>query len=178
MNESILSNFSSFSCRQTPLGLIGIRAHGGVITTLLFMHDEPATSVSAPGSPLLDDAFRQLCAWFEGRLRDFSLPLADADSGFAQRVREGLLEIPYGSTVTYGELAASIGSPGAARAVGMACGRNPLPIIVPCHRVVVAGGGVGGYTAGTDMKHWLLDFERKNCRNPASYGQLQQGTGG
>ncbi|NTU53180.1 MAG: methylated-DNA--[protein]-cysteine S-methyltransferase [Chlorobiaceae bacterium] len=168
MNESILSNFSSFACRHTPVGLIGIRAHGGVLTDLLFMHDEPATSVSAPGSPLLDDAFRQLCAWFEGRLHEFSLPLADAESEFAQRVREGLLGISYGSTVSYGELAASIGSPGAARAVGMACGRNPLPIIVPCHRVVVAGGRIGGYSAGTELKQWLLDFERKKCGSMAS----------
>lgn len=168
MNESILSNFSSFSCRQTPLGLIGIRAHGGVLTDLLFMHDEPATAVSAPGSPLLDDAFRQLCAWFDGRLRVFSLPLADTDSEFAQHVRAGLLAIPYGSTVSYGELAASIGSPGAARAVGMACGRNPLPIIVPCHRVVAAGGKMGGYTAGIELKQWLIDFERKNRASTAS----------
>ncbi|RXK84891.1 methylated-DNA--[protein]-cysteine S-methyltransferase [Chlorobaculum sp. 24CR] len=164
MFESILSNYSSFSCRWTPVGLIGVRAHGGALTQLLFMHDEPATAVSAPGSPLIDEAFRQLDAWFTGRLREFSLPIADAESVFARRVREVMAGIPYGRTVSYGELAASIGSPGAARAAGAACARNPLPIIVPCHRVVAAGGRIGGYRGGTEMKRWLLDFERGNCR--------------
>lgn len=168
MYESIVSNFSSFSCRRTPVGWIGIRAHGDVITNLLFMSDEPATAVSAPGSPLLDDAFRQLFAWFEGRLREFSLPIADAGSAFGQRVREGLLGIPYGETVSYGELARAIGSPGAARAVGSACGRNPLPVIVPCHRVIGAGGRIGGYSSGTELKRWLLDKESNHGREMTS----------
>lgn len=161
--ESILTNYSSFSCRRMPVGLIGIRAHGGLVTELLFMHDEPSTALSAPGSSLIDEAFRQLDAWFAGKLREFSLPLAEPRSAFERRVREGLLSIPYGATVSYGELAAVIGSPGAARTVGTACGRNPLPIIVPCHRVVGAGGRIGGYLGGTEMKRWLLDFERGNC---------------
>jgi len=146
-----------------PVGLIGIRAHGGLVTELLFMHDEPSTALSDPGSSLIDEAFRQLDAWFAGKLREFSLPLAEPRTAFERRVREGLLSIPYGATVSYGELAAVIGSPGAARTVGTACGRNPLPIIVPCHRVVGAGGRIGGYLCGTEMKRWLLDFERGNC---------------
>jgi methylated-DNA-[protein]-cysteine S-methyltransferase len=148
--------------------LIGIRAHGEELTDILFMHDEPSTALSAPGSSLLDEAFGQLFAWFEGRLRVFTLPIADAESEFARRVRQGLLGIPYGRTVSYGELAVSIGSPGAARAVGTACARNPLPLIVPCHRVLGAGGRIGGYSAGTELKRWLLDFERRNCREMAS----------
>ena len=164
MQESILSNYSSFACRRTPVGLIGIRAHGGEITNLLFMHDEPATAVSAPGSRLLDEAFQQLDAWFSGRLKKFSLPLADCSSEFGQRMRKAMLGIPYGETVTYGELAAAIGSPGAARAVGTACGRNPVPIIVPCHRVVAASGRIGGYLGGTEMKWQLLDLEHRNSR--------------
>lgn len=160
--ESILTNYSSFSCRRMPVGLIGIRAHGGRVTDLLFMHVEPSTAVSAPGSPLIDEAFGQLDAWFDGRLQEFSLPLADARTDFERRVREAMLAIPYGQTASYGELAAAIGSPGAARAVGSACGRNPLPIIVPCHRVVGVGGRLGGYSSGVELKRWLLDFERRN----------------
>jgi methylated-DNA-[protein]-cysteine S-methyltransferase len=163
MFESILSNYSSFSCRRTPVGLIGIRAHGGALTQLLFMHDEPATAVSAPGSPLIDEAFGQLDAWFAGRLREFSLPLVEPRSAFERRVRQAMLRIPYGATASYGELAAAIGSLGAARAVGTACARNPLPIIVPCHRVVAVGGRIGGYRGGTEMKRRLLDFECGNC---------------
>jgi len=160
--ESILTNYSSFSCRRMPVGLIGIRAHGGRVTDLLFMHVEPSTAVSAPGSPLIDEAFGQLDAWLGGRLQVFSLPLADARTDFERRVREAMLAIPYGQTASYGELAAAIGSPGAARAVGSACGRNPLPIIVPCHRVVGVGGRLGGYSSGVELKRWLLDFERRN----------------
>ncbi|WP_232203878.1 methylated-DNA--[protein]-cysteine S-methyltransferase [Chlorobaculum parvum] len=126
------------------------------------MHVEPSTAVSAPGSPLIDEAFGQLDAWFAGRLKAFSLPLADARTDFERRVREAMLAIPYGQTAPYGELAAAIGSPGAARAVGSACGRNPLPIIVPCHRVVGVGGRLGGYSSGVELKRWLLDFERRN----------------
>jgi methylated-DNA-[protein]-cysteine S-methyltransferase len=168
MPDSILSNYSSFSCRRTPVGLIGIRAHGEELTDILFMHDEPSTALSAPGSSLLDEAFRQLFAWFEGRLREFTLPIADAESVFARRVRKAMLEIPYGETVTYGEMAAAIGKPGAARAVGTACARNPLPIVVPCHRVLGVGGRIGGYTAGVELKRWLLGFERENLREKTS----------
>ncbi|WP_226986773.1 methylated-DNA--[protein]-cysteine S-methyltransferase [Chlorobaculum tepidum] len=126
------------------------------------MHVEPSTALSAPGSRLIDEAFQQLEAWFSGRLREFALPLVEPRSAFERRVREAMLAIPYGQTASYGELAAAIGSPGAARAVGAACGRNPLPVIVPCHRVLGAGGRIGGYRGGTEMKRWLLDFERRN----------------
>jgi len=128
------------------------------------MHDEPATAVSAPGSRLLDEAFRQLDAWFAGRLRVFSLPLVEPRTVFERLVREAMLCTPYGETVSYGELAVHIGSPGAARAVGTACARNPLPVIVPCHRVIAADGRIGGYAGGTELKRWLLDFERGHCQ--------------
>jgi len=127
------------------------------------MHLEPSTAVSAPGSRLIDETFQQLDAWFSGRLQEFALPLVEPRSAFDRRVRQAMLAIPYGETVSYGELAVAIGSPGAARAVGSACGRNPLPIIVPCHRVVGAGGRLGGYSSGMELKRWLLDFERSNC---------------
>jgi methylated-DNA-[protein]-cysteine S-methyltransferase len=153
--------FTSFACRRTPVGLVGIGESGGLVTRLLFMRDDAAPVVTASSS-LLDEAFRQLDAWFAGRLREFSLPLVEPRTAFERRVREAMLRIPYGATASYGELAAAIGSPGAARAVGTACARNPLPIIVPCHRVVAAGGRIGGFLGGIEMKRWLLDFERRN----------------
>lgn len=163
LQESILTNYSSFSCRQTLIGNIGIGEYGGVLTHLLFMQYD-ATSLVTSSSALIDEAFLQLDAWFAGRLLEFSLPLVEPRTAFERRVREAMLRIPYGATVSYGELTAAIGSPGAARSVGTACARNPLPIIVPCHRVVAAGGRIGGYLGGTEMKRWLLDFERRNSR--------------
>ncbi len=167
MPDSISLQYSTFSCRQTPIGLIGIGERDGVVACLAFLRDDAAPVVTS-SSALVDKAFGQLDAWFAGRLREFSLPLVEPRSAFERRVREAMLRIPYGSTVSYGELAASIGSPGAARAVGTACARNQVPIIVPCHRVVAAGGKIGGYLGGTDMKRWLLDFERRNCGEMAS----------
>lgn len=102
----------------------------------------------------------QLTAYFDGRLRAFELPLEAAGTPFQQRVWEALRAIPYGEVCTYGELAASIGAPGAARAVGSANSRNPISIIVPCHRVVRGGGLIGGYAGGVGTKSWLLALER------------------
>jgi methylated-DNA-[protein]-cysteine S-methyltransferase len=110
------------------------------------------------GSPLLDEAARQLAAYFEGRLSHFDLPLAPAGSPFEKRVWAAMQQIPYGETRCYGDLAAAIGS--APRAVGGACGRNPIPVVVPCHRVL-AKGGMGGYSGqgGLDTKRALLRLE-------------------
>ena len=167
MPNPSIPEFTAFSCRPTPVGLIGIGENGGVVSRLLFMPDD-AASLVALSSALVDEAFGQLDAWFAGRLREFSLPLVEPRSAFERRVREAMLRIPYGETASYGELAAAIGSPGAARAVGTVCARNPVPIVVPCHRVLGAGGRIGGYLGGTDMKRWLLDFERRNSAEMAS----------
>ncbi|HXF35773.1 MAG TPA: methylated-DNA--[protein]-cysteine S-methyltransferase [Actinomycetota bacterium] len=106
------------------------------------------------------EARRQLEEFFEGRRRRFDLPVDRAlFRGFQRRVLERTARIPYGRVRTYGELAAAIGSPGAARAVGNALGANPVPIVVPCHRVVRAGGEVGGYGGGPERKEWLLRLE-------------------
>jgi len=153
---------TAFACRQAPVGLVGIGESGGVLTRVVFFSAEPFGF--SQSSPLLDEAFGQLDAWFAGRLREFSLPLVEPRTAFERRVRQAMLRIPYGATASYGELAAAIGSLGAARAVGTACARNPLPIIVPCHRVVAVGGRIGGYRGGTEMKRRLLDFECGNCR--------------
>ena len=101
----------------------------------------------------------QLDAYFTGVRTTFDLPLAPLGSEFQQRVWSALQEIPYGRTESYGELAERIGSPGGARAVGLANGRNPIGIVIPCHRVIGSNGSLSGYAGGLDRKRWLLDHE-------------------
>ena len=107
---------------------------------------------------VLDDARRQLDEYFCGRRRTFHLPLAPQGTPFQRRVWQALLNIPYGETITYAQLARRIGSPRAARAVGQANSVNPIAIIIPCHRVVAANG-IGGYAGGPDIKRKLLALE-------------------
>ncbi|MEU4134119.1 methylated-DNA--[protein]-cysteine S-methyltransferase [Streptomyces wuyuanensis] len=106
------------------------------------------------------EVIRQLDAYFAGELREFDLPLHLAGTPFQRTVWAQLLLIPYGETRTYGELAGALGNPGASRAVGLANGRNPVGIIVPCHRVIGASGSLTGYGGGLDRKQRLLAFER------------------
>ena len=108
----------------------------------------------------LREAKRQLLQYFEGGRRDFDLPLAPAGTAFQRRVWDELRRIPYGETVSYGELARRIGRPTASRAVGAANGRNPLAIVVPCHRVIGADGTLVGYGGGLPVKEALLAHER------------------
>jgi methylated-DNA-[protein]-cysteine S-methyltransferase len=115
--------------------------------------------VEAPAR--LDDARRQLDAYFSARLTEFSLPIDWSLVGdFGRRVLGRTAQIPYGAVSTYGEVAHAIGSPRAARATGNALGANPMPIVVPCHRVVASGGKMGGYTGGVERKQLLLTLEQ------------------
>jgi len=117
--------------------------------------------VEDPGSPLLAEAIRQVEAYFAGARRDFELPLDwSLISGFHREVlRELAAGVPFGSVVGYGTLAGRVGQPGAAQAVGMAMGANPLPVVVPCHRVVESHGGIGGFGGGLEAKRHLLALE-------------------
>jgi methylated-DNA-[protein]-cysteine S-methyltransferase len=110
--------------------------------------------------PLLTEAAAQLDAYFEGKLCRFDLPLDLGGTGFQRRVWEQLVQIPYGETRTYAQVAAAIGHPSAIRAVGSANGQNPVAIIVPCHRVIRTGGALGGYGGGLDAKRALLALEQ------------------
>jgi methylated-DNA-[protein]-cysteine S-methyltransferase len=105
------------------------------------------------------DVVEQLAAYFEGELATFDVRFRLEGTSFQQRVWAELLDIPYGATTSYGELAARIGNPNASRAVGLANGRNPIAIIVPCHRVIGASGSLTGYGGGLDRKRHLLDLE-------------------
>jgi methylated-DNA-[protein]-cysteine S-methyltransferase len=105
------------------------------------------------------DVRRQLAEYFAGERRAFTVPLHPAGTPFQRRVWAALAEIPYGETTSYGKTAVAIGSPTASRAVGLANGQNPIPVIVPCHRVVGANGSLTGYGGGLDAKRWLLAHE-------------------
>lgn len=110
-------------------------------------------------SALLREAQQQIDAYFAGRLRSFELPLAPAGTDFQREVWSMLARIPYGETWSYGELARHLGKPGAVRAVGAANGRNPLPIVLPCHRVIGADGSLTGFGGGLPIKQFLLQLE-------------------
>ena len=114
-------------------------------------------------TPLIRQAAEQLQDYFAGRRTVFDLPLDEEGTPFQRRVWGALCDIPYGTCRTYGEIARAIGAPGAARAVGMACNRNPWMIVVPCHRVVGAEGRLTGYAYGLTCKKMLLDLERQRC---------------
>ncbi len=125
-------------------------------------HWLPAGGADAAQTAVLDAARSQLDAYFAGRLTSFDLPLAPVGTAFQLAVWRGLSAIGYGETISYGELARRIGAPKAMRAVGLANGRNPISIVVPCHRVIGADGSMTGYGGGVERKVFLLDLERRN----------------
>jgi methylated-DNA-[protein]-cysteine S-methyltransferase len=148
---------------DSPVGPLTLVAADGVLTGLYMQrqrHRPPAETFGEPDPEPFGEPIRQLRDYFAGRRTEFELPLALDGTDFQVRVWEALRQIPYGRTVSYGELAERIGRPSAARAVGMANGRNPIGIIVPCHRVVGSTGDLTGYGGGLDRKRRLLDLER------------------
>ncbi|MCP4328316.1 MAG: methylated-DNA--[protein]-cysteine S-methyltransferase [Alphaproteobacteria bacterium] len=140
---------------DSPVGPLTVVEEDGVITELRF-EDRPDVSTT----PLLAAACEQLYGYFYCGLRAFELPLRPAGTEFQQAIWDAMLRIPPGQVRTYGELAAAVGSPGAARAVGGACGKNPIPVLIPCHRVI-AGDHLGGYSGagGLATKSALLQLE-------------------
>ena len=142
----------------SPIGPLTLHAAQGSITRV-WMKDDANLVEHRDDTPPLAEARRQLEAYFAGELREFDLPLAPRGTGFQLRVWEELRAIPYGGTISYGELARRVGDPGAARAVGLANGRNPLPVIVPCHRVIGADGSLTGFGGGLGRKRALLELE-------------------
>lgn len=119
----------------------------------------PAVARWVDDDPRFAEVKGQLRAYFEGTLTQFDVPIELTGSEFQRRVWQCLQDIPYGQTVSYGELARRVGNPKASRAVGLANGRNPVAVIVPCHRVIGADGRLTGYAGGIDRKTWLLDHE-------------------
>jgi methylated-DNA-[protein]-cysteine S-methyltransferase len=144
---------------ETPIGPLRLSAEGDHLSRVEFAASADARS----SEPVLLEAEAQLRAYFAGELRRFELPLAPRGTDFQLSVWDALLEIPYGVTTTYSELAAAIGRRSACRAVGAANGRNPLAVIVPCHRVIGAAGALTGYGGGLERKRVLLAFEAANA---------------
>lgn len=154
---------------DSPLGpLTAVADDAGLAAVYMAEHRRrPALAtlgerVAASSSPVLAATVEQLGEYFSGARREFSLPLAPRGSPFQHRVWAALADIPYGELRTYGQLAALLGDPSMAQAVGSANGRNPISIIVPCHRVVGANGALVGYAGGLHHKEFLLELE-----NPA-----------
>jgi methylated-DNA-[protein]-cysteine S-methyltransferase len=161
----------AYATLDSPLGKLLLAATRRGLVRLAYLEsddEEPvlhelASRVSprvlrAPGR--LDEQRRELDEYFRGRRTGFAFPLDwSLSQGFGRRVLRATARIPYGSVASYGQVAARAGSPRASRAAGTALGRNPMPIFVPCHRVLHAGGGLGGYTGGLERKRYLLDVE-------------------
>ena len=146
--------------RETTLGKIGIAEENGAITHVCFADCEKLPAAAKEGkSPLLTEAFRQLKAFLDGKIKTFSLPLAPVGTPFQMRVWKVLETIPYGEAWSYKDVATRAGNPKAMRAVGMANNRNPIAIIIPCHRVIGADGTLVGYGGGLDRKVKLLELE-------------------
>ena len=139
---------------HSPLGPLTLFAEDDHLTALVY-----GDYGSYDDLPLFREAKRQLEAYFAGQRQAFSLPLNPDGTAFQRRVWQSLCDIPYGRVISYRELAAQVGSPRAFQAVGQANGRNPLPILIPCHRVIAADGTLGGYSSGVERKRFLLRLE-------------------
>jgi len=145
-----------FCTMRSPIGVLTITEDDGAITEIRF-HGEGDIP---PSTPVLQQAVAELTEYFAGLRREFTLPLSPRGTAFQRQVWQALRAIPYGQTRTYGQIAEAIGRARACRAVGMANHTNPLPIVIPCHRVVGSNGSLTGYAGGLDVKTALLQLER------------------
>jgi methylated-DNA-[protein]-cysteine S-methyltransferase len=163
-----------FTCLDSPVGALFLTSNGEAITEL-FMEKHKGEPKPINKWRRDDNLFReaadQLRAYFAGELTDFDLPLATTGAPFQQRVWAELRKIPYGSTVSYGELARRMCAPKASRAVGAANGSNPISIIIPCHRVIGSNGKLTGYGGGIERKKFLLEFEAESWAKMNSNGR-------
>lgn len=149
---------TTYATIGSPIGELLLTADGGALTRL-YMSPFHVDHAWRHDPDSLSAAAAQLGEYFAGERTDFELPLAPAGTEFQQRVWAMLLDIPYGETTTYGTLANRLGNPRTVRAVGLANGRNPISIVIPCHRVIGADGTLVGYGGGLERKRVLLDHE-------------------
>ncbi len=168
------------SSLETPIGEVVLTSNGTALTGL-FLHG-PKPNAARNGDhgrrdKVLAAAREELIAYCEGTLQTFSVPLAPQGTSFQQRVWRALLDIPFGETESYGQLARRIGSPNAARAVGLANGKNPIAIIIPCHRVIGTSGALVGYGGGLPRKRWLLEHEARGRTGAPVEGRLTAKSG-
>jgi methylated-DNA-[protein]-cysteine S-methyltransferase len=166
---------------ESPVGPLLLAADGAGLRRIVFLNGkrtarsaahrgvpQPASEegqrISPEGQRTLTETIRQLRAYFSGELESFSLPLAPEGTPFQLEVWRRLCDIPFGETISYGELACLIHRPGASRAVGLANGSNPIPLVIPCHRVIGSNGKLTGYGGGLPIKEKLLALERRQLR--------------
>jgi methylated-DNA-[protein]-cysteine S-methyltransferase len=167
MNPQPTASNGSPIVRRTlasPIGMLTLEADGTGLRAVRF-EDDPGAAPEPVGGPgdhdVLDRTVDQLDRYFAGRLVRFDLPLAPTGTAFQREVWRALEAIPYGDTTSYAKIAAAVGRPRAFRAVGLANGRNPIPVIIPCHRVIGADGSLTGYGGGIHRKVLLLDLEAR-----------------
>ena len=162
--NSAVSEVTTYTQMESPVGPLLLVADDAGLREILFVngthHAKPNPEWSEDEAPV-KETMRQLRAYFAGKLERFDLPLAPQGTPFQLDVWRRLCEIPYGETISYGELARKIGNPNASRAVGLANGSNPIPIVIPCHRVIGSNGKLTGYGGGLPIKEKLLALERK-----------------
>ena len=139
---------------------LGIAEEDGLICNIFFTSSKIPNCFEKAETPIIKKAAKQLEEYFKGDRKEFDLPLALHGTEFQRKVWEMLQEIPYGQTCTYGEIGTKVGNPKASRAVGMANNRNPIPIIIPCHRVIGHDGKLTGYAGGLELKQRLLELEQ------------------
>lgn len=147
---------------DTPAGAMALAAENGAITHL-YLPNARLPRAASRETPLLARGRDQLLEYLDGARRHFDLPLAPAGTPFQQKVWAALEDIPWGQTRSYRDIALAVGCPKGFRAVGMANNRNPIPIFIPCHRVVGADGSLAGYSGGLELKRRLLELEGVSC---------------
>jgi len=148
---------------DTPVGKIGIAEEEGAVVRLLFPHEKAEPHYVEKETPLLKKAAKQVAEYFAGKRKVFDLPLKLKGTDFQVSCWNALLTVPYGKTVSYQHIAEKVGSPKGFRAVGGANHNNPIPLIVPCHRIIGKDGSLVGFGGGLPLKRYLLDLERDHA---------------
>jgi methylated-DNA-[protein]-cysteine S-methyltransferase len=156
----------NYAWMETPIGRLLLISDGSGLRRIDFANGKShsAQQLHNENFPALTETIRQLSDYFASELEEFDIPLAPEGTQFQKNVWRHLCEIPYGETISYGELARRIGNPKASRAVGLANGANPIPIIIPCHRVIGSDGKLTGYGGGLPVKEKLLALEARQLR--------------
>ena len=158
-----------FTTMDSPIGELLLTGDGAHLTGLFMTphrHGPDRSQEWVRDDVTFTDAIRQLQAYFAGTRHEFEIPMAPHGTDFQRRVWAALRDIPYARTMSYGDIARDIGNPKGVRAVGLANGRNPISIIVPCHRVIGANGSLTGYGGGIERKQWLLAHESRHAEAP------------
>jgi len=167
MTVTLAASLISYTQIESPLGQLLLEADDNGVRCIEFVNGKRAVKIGPEWRENvgpLRELIRQRQAYFAGELESFDLPLAPRGTPFQLAVWRRLCEIPYGETISYGELARRLGNPNASRAVGLANGSNPIPIVIPCHRVIGSNGKLTGYGGGLPIKEKLLALEHRQLR--------------